>query len=113
MEKVIACCGMDCAGCDARIATLADDDALRAKTAADWKTRYNIPDIAISMINCTGCREAGVKISHCLECEIRDCVSAKGYQTCADCDQLESCQIVSTVHQFVPDALGNLKSLRL
>ena len=64
MEKVIACCGLDCATCDARIATLADDNELRAQTAEKWKVQFS-PDITPQMINCTGCREAGVKFSHC------------------------------------------------
>jgi hypothetical protein len=36
MEKLIACCGLNCAACDARIATLTNDDALRVKTAERW-----------------------------------------------------------------------------
>ena len=33
MEKLIACCGLNCAGCEARIATINDNDDLRCKTA--------------------------------------------------------------------------------
>ncbi len=33
MEKLISSCGLDCAGCDARNATLANDNELRTKTA--------------------------------------------------------------------------------
>ena len=40
MEKVISCCGINCAGCDARIATLTDDNDLRAKTAEKWSVDY-------------------------------------------------------------------------
>lgn len=111
MEKIIACCGLNCAACDARIATLANDDVLRAKVAEDWKIRYNVAGILPEMINCTGCREDGVKIAHCAECEIRNCAISKNFQTCAACDQLEKCPIVAKVHQFVPEALANLKSL--
>ncbi len=32
MEKLIACCGLNCATCDARIATITDDNEMRAKT---------------------------------------------------------------------------------
>ena len=64
MEKLISCCGLDCVTCDARIATLADDDVLRAQTAEKWKVQFS-PDIVPEMINCTGCREAGVKFAHC------------------------------------------------
>ena len=111
MEKVIACCGINCVNCDARIATLANDDELRAQTAKKWSTQYNAADITTEMINCTGCREAGVKFTHCAECEIRNCATSKGFQTCAVCDQLETCTILVNLHQFVPDALENLKSL--
>ena len=110
MEKLISCCGLNCATCDARIATVANDDALRAKTAETWKVQYNA-DITPEMINCTGCREPGVKLAHCETCEIRVCVISKGFQTCAECDQLEVCAIVKNVHQFAPEALENLKAL--
>ena len=32
----IGCCGLDCEKCDARIATLANDNALCEKTAVLW-----------------------------------------------------------------------------
>jgi hypothetical protein len=111
MEKLIACCGLNCAACEARIATLTNDNELRAKTADIWKLRYNAPYISPEMINCTGCREPGVKVGHCEVCEIRNCVISKDYKTCADCNYLESCEIIGKIHQYVPDALANLKSL--
>jgi hypothetical protein len=111
MEILIACCGLNCATCDARIATVTDDNDLRAKTAEKWKVQYNAPGISPEMINCTGCREAGVKFEHCERCEIRNCVISNDLQTCADCDKMESCVTLRNVHQYVPDALENLKSL--
>jgi len=111
MEKIIACCGLNCATCDARIATLKNDDALRKTTAEKWRVAYNAPDIEPAIINCTGCREEGVKFSHCGMCEIRNCVKSKGYNTCGDCIEMESCTIVSGVHKFVPEAILNLKEL--
>lgn len=111
MEKLIACCGLNCAACDARIATMADDNELRAKTAEKWRNQYGVPDITPDMIDCTGCREPGAKIGHCAECEIRNCAIAKGFETCADCEKLENCEITKSLHQFVPEALLNLKSL--
>ena len=111
MEKLIACCGLNCATCDARIATIADDNDLRAKTAEKWTVQYNAAGITPEMINCTGCREPGVKFNHCEKCEIRSCVKSKGFQTCADCAEMESCMIVGNVLNYVPEALENLKSL--
>lgn len=111
MEKMIACCGLNCATCEARIATIADDDQLRNEVMEKWKLQYGAPELSIEMINCTGCREEGVKIGHCAECEIRNCALAKGFVTCADCADLENCPIIGAMHKFVPEALGNLKSL--
>jgi len=33
MKQLIACCGIDCENCDARIATIANDNDLREETA--------------------------------------------------------------------------------
>jgi len=111
MEKLIACCGLDCATCDARIATISDDDELRSQTAEKWKVQHKAQGITPEMINCTGCREEGVKFVHCAECEIRNCVNSKGFETCSNCEKLENCEITKSLHQFVPQALLNLKSL--
>ena len=35
-NQLIGCCGLDCEKCDARIATLTNDNALREKTAAHF-----------------------------------------------------------------------------
>jgi hypothetical protein len=112
MQKLISCCGLDCTTCDARTATITNDNVLRAKTAETWSGQYKAK-ISPEMINCTGCREAGIKFAHCEECEIRNCAKKKGIETCAGCDKLESCELLKNVHQFVPDALANLKSLQV
>jgi hypothetical protein len=111
MEKCIACCGIDCATCNARIATVTDDNGLRTKVAEEWKIRYHVPELLPEMINCAGCMEPGAKIGHCEECEIRTCALSKNYRTCAECDAMETCLIIKKVHQYVPDALDNLRSL--
>ena len=53
MNQLIGCCGLDCETCDARIATLTNDSALREKTAELW-TKLNGVTITPEMINCTG-----------------------------------------------------------
>ena len=111
MEKLIACCGLDCATCDARIATVSNDDVLRKATAEKWRTAFNAPDLTYEMIDCTGCREEGVKFSHCYECEIRTCATAKGFETCGDCKDMETCALVAGIHKYVPEAKSNLLSL--
>jgi hypothetical protein len=111
MEKLISCCGLNCATCDARIATLSNDDELRRQTAEKWKVMYNAPGITPEMINCTGCRVEGVKIVHWSECAIRKCAGSKGFPTCGECDSLQACETIQPVLQFAPDALENLRSV--
>jgi len=111
MENLISCCGLNCASCDARIATLANDDELRRQTAEKWKVMYNSPDITPEMINCTGCRVEGVKIGHWAVCGMRTCASSKGFSTCGPCDALLNCDTIKPVLQFAPDAVENLKSV--
>ena len=107
-QHLIACCGIDCGRCDARKATLADDDALREQTARLWSRLNGVP-IAPSDIHCTGCRCDGAKTVFCSTmCEIRRCVRAKGYATCADCSAMPQCGVVEAIHRNVPDARQNL-----
>ena len=61
MKQLIACCGLDCESCDARIATVRDDNELREKTAQLWSKLNNIPEITADTINCMGCCVDGVK----------------------------------------------------
>ncbi len=60
MNKMIAFCGLDCEKCDAYLATVTNDNALREKTAKLWAEMNNAP-ITPEMINCMGCRADGVK----------------------------------------------------
>lgn len=111
MEKVISCCGLNCATCDARTATLNNDQELRKATAEKWKVGFKAEGLTPEMISCTGCREEGVKFSHCNVCDIRNCANEKVYTTCGECDLMETCKLVSAVHKYVPEAIANLKNL--
>jgi len=111
MEKLIACCGLNCATCDARTATINNDDELRKATAEKWKVGFNVPDLPYESINCTGCREEGVKFSYCQMCEIRNCARSRGFETCGDCAELETCTKIAAIHKQMPEALTNLRSL--
>jgi hypothetical protein len=108
MKQLIACCGIDCESCDARIATVKNDNILREETAKKWREMYQAPNITPESINCVGCRIDGVKIGHHSVCEIRKCVETKGFNTCGDCKELDTCQIVGFVLQHVPGAKENL-----
>lgn len=108
MKELIAYCGLDCEKCDARIATIHNDDALREKTARLWSEMNHVP-ITAEMINCMGCRADGVKTPYCDSlCEIRKCALKKGLRTCGDCVDWENCKTVGAVLANSTDALKNL-----
>ena len=46
MKDFIACCGLDCEVCEARLATVNDDDALRQRVARLW-TELNGVEITL------------------------------------------------------------------
>lgn len=95
--------------CDAYIATVNDDDALREKTAALW-AKLNQAPILPEHINCEGCRMNGVKTVFCDRlCQIRQCALEKEVATCGECSELENCSIVGTIISERPDALKNLR----
>ena len=111
-NQLIGCCGLDCETCDARIATLTNDDELREKTAALW-TKLNGVAITPDMIHCTGCRMEGAKTPFCDKlCPIHNCVQEKNLNTCADCEQMDGCPMLGSIAANSPFVLENLKRLR-
>lgn len=112
MKKLIAYCGLDCEKCDARTATLNDDNALREKVAKLW-SQMNGVEITPEMINCEGCRADGLKTPFCDSlCPIRQCALGKALETCGDCSTMNNCQTVAMVISNNAEALNNLKNGR-
>lgn len=108
MKELIAYCGLDCETCQARQATLADDDDLRQKVAEEW-SELNHAEITAAMINCTGCRISGVKTPYCESyCPIRQCAMAKAVETCADCEEKKTCEKLAGITANNPSACKNL-----
>ena len=109
---LIGCCGLDCETCDARIATVTGDNALRVKTAALW-TKLNGVTITPEMISCTGCRVEGVKTPFCDKlCPIHNCVREKEFDTCADCPEIDGCPTLGRISSHSPFVIENLSRLR-
>ena len=109
MKTMIAYRGLDCEQCDAYLAPLRDDQALRDNTATAWSESNHVP-ILPEHINCLGCRADGIKTVFCDSlCEIRQCALKKGVETCGDCEELEKCPTVGMILADNPGALKNLK----
>ncbi len=112
MKDYIAYCGLDCEACDARLATVRNDDGMRQKVSELW-SQLNGADIRPDMINCTGCRIPGVKTPFCdALCPIRQCAKSRGVETCAGCGEMDSCQKLAMITANNKDALRNLKGYR-
>jgi len=107
MEKIIAYCGLDCAGCDAYLAWKNNDQALREKTAAEWKKMHGF-NFLPEMINCTSCKGSGVQVGHCAECEMRKCASGKNIENCGACGDFKTCKIINDFMKQVPHIKENL-----
>ena len=110
MNQYIACCGLDCETCEARLATVNNDDALRAKVAKLWSDLNDV-EITPEMINCVGCRINGVKTPYCESlCPIRQCALGRGVETCGNCSEMESCEKLGAITEHNADALNRLKT---
>ena len=96
MEKMIAYCGLNCEKCDAYIATVNNDQALREKTAKFW-SELNKVSILPEQINCEGCRSDGVKTAFCENiCPIRKCAVKKEVEVCSKCSDFKNCETIQT-----------------
>lgn len=96
-NKFIAYCGLDCESCEARLATINDDNELRKKVAKEW-SEMNKADIRPEMINCVGCRVEGIKFAYCESmCPVRQCAMAKEMDTCGTCKEINSCPKVGAI----------------
>ena len=109
-DLFIAYCGLDCEKCEARLATVNDDNELRSKVAREW-SELNSVEITPEMINCSGCRIDGVKTPYCDSlCPIRQCAREKKVETCGGCPEMESCEKVGAIIGNNSDARGRLEN---
>lgn len=109
MKEYIAYCGLDCETCEARLATVRHDEALRQKVAREW-SELNGAEITPEMITCTGCRVPGVKTPYCDSlCPIRQCAMGRKMETCGSCPDMESCEKLGAITAHNADALCRLK----
>ena len=109
MREMIGYCGLDCERCDAYLATIHDDQALREKTAKLWSELNQAP-ILPEHINCEGCRGNGAKTVFCESlCAIRKCAMEKGLSTCGGCSNFDACSNIQEFAGQNPTVLENLK----
>lgn len=104
MRDMIGYCGLDCEKCDAYLATVHNDQALREKTAKQWAELNQAP-IRPEHINCEGCRVDGMKTIYCETlCDIRQCALKRGVAVCGVCPDVETCPTVAKITANNPAA---------
>ncbi len=111
MTTLIAACGLDCAQCEAYIATQANDLLALERVAEKWSKEFNAPGLTAETIQCDGCMTEGRKIGHCSECKMRLCAIERGLANCAACPDY-ACETLAGFLQSVPQAKANLDALR-
>jgi hypothetical protein len=111
MSKNIAYCGLDCSVCPAYVATVNNDDALKAKIAEQWSKDFG-GNYKPEDIECDGCiSEAGRHSGYCSVCEIRLCGVKNEVENCAHCKDY-SCEKLSAFHAGVTEAKNTLDGIR-
>jgi hypothetical protein len=114
MAPSFAVCGIDCAICDAYLATQANDENAKASVAARWQEEYHITGITNAFVTCDGCLSTTGRLGgHCPECELRTCALEKGLASCAYCEDYDSCVKLANFLQFAPMLRDNLEQLRI
>jgi hypothetical protein len=112
MAANIGACGLVCSGCQAYLATQADDRVAMEGVAATWREQFNAPGITVEWIACDGCMTSGArKCGHCAECGIRGCAVGRGVANCAGCVDYPCPQVAGFLAQ-VPEARRTLDELR-
>jgi hypothetical protein len=112
MGDLIACCGLNCANCEAYLATQAKDEIWKEQIAEKWRQEYNAPSITVAAVACNGCNATeGPWCGHCAECNFRACAQGKGLTNCSACADYP-CEELSGFLELVPVARENLEHYR-
>ncbi len=108
---LIAYCGLNCAECDAYIATQSGDEEALKKLAETWSKQYNTT-FTIETCTCDGCVPEGHKCGYCSKCEVRACAVERAVENCAHCADY-ACEKLTAFFQLAPQAKVNLEEIRL
>ncbi len=113
MNSLIAFCGLDCAKCEAYVATQAKDEVAQQRLLAKWRQEYNSPDMPIAAVICDGCTSSGRLGGYCSECPVRACGVSRQVSNCAYCADYASCEKLAHFFTLAPQAKTTLDEIRL
>ena len=119
-DALLAYCGIDCSKCFGYTKTISEGAKQLRRTMRAEKMKQVWPSIpflgdydafkkdldALAGLRCRGCLEGGGNPF----CKIRKCCLKRGYRSCAQCDEFESCVKLTILEPGHKDE--HLKNLR-
>lgn len=119
-DALMAYCGLDCSQCFGYTKTISEAAKGLRRTMHAEKIKRVWPSIpflgdydsfkksldALAGLRCKGCRNGGGPPW----CKIRTCCRKRGYESCAQCDEFESCEELTFLEPGHKDE--HLKNLR-
>jgi hypothetical protein len=107
MPAIVAPCGLSCSTCPAYLATRQNDDAARARLAAQYTTPAY--PLTPADVNCDGCPAPDERVmSFCRGCDIRRCGQERAVTSCALCDDYPCAKLA----KIEPEARAKLAEIR-
>ncbi|MDP8228893.1 MAG: DUF3795 domain-containing protein [Candidatus Electryoneaceae bacterium] len=111
MEILLGVCGDNCSEYPAYIATMNNDNELRAKTAIEWSQGYSV-DLKPEDIHCVGCTTSeGLHFAHCDICDARLCGLERNLTSCGNCEDYP-CDKLDQIFEVDPSAKERLDVIK-
>jgi hypothetical protein len=112
MNTLIAYCGLNCATCEAYLATQANDQAAQERLLVKWRQEFNAPNMTLADVICDGCVSLTGRLGgYCGQCPIRACGVERQVTNCADCADY-ACEKLAGFFAQAPAAKANLEEIR-
>jgi len=98
---LVGVCGLYCGECDVFVAFSTGDFEKQEEIAESISRQFNT-EVGPEQIMCGGCH-GPEELSFCAGCRIRPCATKRGYITCAECDEMDTCK---TLGAFLKSDMG-------
>ena len=105
---LVGACGLYCGDCEVYVAFTTGDLEKQEEIAGSISRQFNT-QVGPEQIMCGGCHGAE-EINFCAACRIRPCAAKRGFVTCAECDEMDSCKTLSA---FLDSDANGAKAARM
>jgi len=111
MPTLTARCGLNCAECEAYLATQKHDPAELEILVKKWGEMFH-KDITVKDVLCDGCTTLSDRhCSYCYECGVRKCAEERQLANCAVCSDY-GCATLTAFWAFAAKSKENLEAIR-